>query len=78
MQTPLFPSPVRRFVGLLVLVAAGAMTSGCLAAAAVGAAGAVVGTAAEVTIRTTGAVVEETVEVITPGDDDEDEDEDDR
>lgn len=70
-------SALRRAVLIAFVFVTGSLTSGCLAAAAVGAAGAVVGTAAEVTIRTTGAVVEETVEVVTPGDDDdEDEDED--
>lgn len=56
---------------LLVLCLTAATLSGCLAAAAVGAAGAVAGAA----IKTTGAVVGAGVDVVTPGDD-EDSDED--
>lgn len=62
----------------LALIASATLTSGCLAAAAVGAAGAVVGTAAEVTIRATGDILEGAVKVVTPGDEDEEEDEEDR
>jgi hypothetical protein len=55
------------FVGL-----AAALLSSCLAAAAIGTAGAVVGTAASVTVKTAGAVAETAVDVVTPdGDDDE-------
>jgi hypothetical protein len=52
---------------LLLLVTTPAL-SGCLAAAAVGAVGTVVGTTAKVAVKTTGAVVD----VVTPGDDDDD------
>jgi hypothetical protein len=45
-----------------------------MAAAAVGAAGAVVGTAA----KTTGAVIGAGVDAVTPGDDDDDDDDEDR
>lgn len=42
--------------------------SGCVTAAVVGTAGAVVGTTAKVAVKTTGAVVGTAVDVVTPGD----------
>lgn len=68
---------MKKAIGISIVVLASSLTSGCLAAAAVGAAGAVVGTAAEVAVRTTGAVIEEGVEVVTPGEDDEEDKKDD-
>lgn len=58
---------MRRVTALAVLSLAPLLLSGCLAAAAVGVAGAVVGTTAKVAVKTTGAVID----VVTPGDDDE-------
>jgi hypothetical protein len=63
---------MRKVLLLSMVLAGSSLTSGCLAVAAVGAAGAVVGTAAEVTIRTTGAVIGTGVDIVTPGDDDDD------
>lgn len=48
---------MRRLVPIIVLLFAAPALQGCLAAAAVGAAGAVVGTTAKVAVKTTGAVV---------------------
>lgn len=58
---------------LLILLAAPAL-SGCLAAAAVGTVGAVVGTTASVAVKTTGAVVDAAI----PDDDDDKKKDDDR
>jgi hypothetical protein len=61
---------MRKTLTLIGMLTAASLLSGCLAAAAVGAAGAVVGTAAGVAVRTTGAVIEEGVDIVTPGDSD--------
>jgi hypothetical protein len=57
---------------ILILIAP-LLLSGCLAGAAIGAAGAVVGTTAKVAVGTVGAVVETGVDIVTPDGDDEDE-----
>ena len=48
---------MRKFPAIALIILAAPMMSGCLAATAVGAAGAVVGTTAKVAVKTTGAVV---------------------
>lgn len=62
---------------LVLILMAPLLLSGCLAGAAIGAAGAVVGTTAKVAVGTAGAVIETGVDVVTPdGDEDEDKKED--
>lgn len=48
---------MRRVIPFVLLVLAAPLLSGCLAAAVIGTAGAVVGTTAKVAVKTTGAVV---------------------
>ena len=55
-------------LSLLALLLAAPLLSGCLAAAVVGTAGAIVGTTARVAVKTTGVVVG----AVSPDDDDKD------